>query len=216
VVAALFAAPETVAPSGRRLRFNAAGAGSRRFRLAVAPIAPWVFTMPAIVFALLPELVGAGAATDGLALIALTTSATAFAGVLVQPLGRRLGSDGRGNRAAIAGLLLAAAALLLGAATAATGELWALPVCAIPFGAAYGLLLTAGLVEVGRLAPPGGLGALTAAFYALAYLGFAAPYLLAVAHALLGYPALLSICAGLALGTTALVRRCHTSARAGV
>jgi MFS family permease len=209
VLVALLAVPETVAPGGRRARFGGVhlGRGGARFRRVVVPMAPWVFTMPAIVFALLPTIVGAADATDGLALIAVTTSATAFAGVLIQPLARRLDAEGGRNRAAIVGLLVAAAALALGAVTAASGALWLLPVCAIPFGASYGLLITAGLVEVGRLAPAGGLGTLTAVFYTFAYLGFAVPYVLAVAHNFAGYPALLAIAAGLALATAALVSR---------
>lgn len=48
---------------------------------------------------------------------------------------------------------------------------------------------------------------LTAAYYALTYLGFAAPYLLALASHVASYPVLLSIAAALALSTAPLVAR---------
>jgi MFS family permease len=209
MVAVLFAlagAEETVA--GRRgVHFAIRGFGNSRFRRVVAPMAPWVFAAPAIAFALLPDVVDAGNATDGIALVAVVSSLTAFAGILIQPLARRLGDEGRLNLAALTGLLVLTAALAAGALTAATGAVWLLLPDALLFGAAYGLCMVAGLLEVGRLAPAGELGAYTATYYALTYLGFGAPYLFALAHGPLSYPALLAIAAGLALVTAAVVAR---------
>lgn len=48
---------------------------------------------------------------------------------------------------------------------------------------------------------------MTAVCYALTYLGFAAPYLLALAAHLASYPVLLLITAVLALGTAGVVAR---------
>jgi hypothetical protein len=73
------------------------------------------------------------------------------------------------------------------------------------FGCAYGLCLVAGLVEVQRIAGPHGLGGLTAAYYMLAYLGFAVPSLLVLAANLASCAILLAITAALALGTAVLV-----------
>lgn len=199
-------APETVVGTHRRVRLAVPGVRGRRFRRVVAPMAPWVFATPAVAFALLPSVVNAGAATDGIALGAVVTSLTAFAGVLIQPLARRLDAGGRGNRAGITGLLLAAAAFGLAAVTAQADAIWMLVPCAILFGSAYGLCLVAGLVEVGRLADKDALAGLTAAYYAITYLGFAAPYLFALAAHLASYPTLLAIGAVLALATAALVR----------
>jgi hypothetical protein len=50
-------------------------------------------------------------------------------------------------------------------------------------GAGGGLCLAAGLTLTARLAAPSRLGALTALFLACAYLGFAAPFLIATAAA---------------------------------
>ena len=68
-------------------------------------------------------------------------------------------------------------------------------------------LLVAGLVEIQRLGNDGALAGLTAGYYALAYLGFALPYLLAEAAHLASYTILLTIAAVLALGTAGLVTR---------
>jgi len=168
-------------------------------------MAPWVFAAPAIAFALLPSVVGADQATNGVALGAAVTSLTAFAGVLIQPVARHLDAGGRRNRAAITGLLVGAAALALAAITAQANAIWMLVPCAILFGSAYGLCLVAGLVEVGRLAEQDGLAGLTAAYYAITYLGFASPYLFALATHLAGYPTLFAIAAALALATAAIV-----------
>jgi hypothetical protein len=72
-------------------------------------------------------------------------------------------------------------ALALAALTAQLDAIWMLLPCAILLGSAYGLCLVAGVVEVGRLANSEELASLTAAYYALTYLGFATPVLLALA-----------------------------------
>lgn len=206
VVPVLRRAPETLAGRAQRtVRLRVSAVGSRRFRGVVAPMAPWVFAAPAIAFALLPSVVGAGHAASGIALTAAIAALTALAGVLIQPLARRLEAHTSSNRAGIAGLLVLTAGLALAAATAQVQQIWLLVPCAIVLGSAYGLCLVAGLVEVQRLAEDGALAGLTAAYYALTYLGFAAPYLLALATHLAGYPVLLSITAALALSTAGLV-----------
>jgi hypothetical protein len=208
VLVLLRGAPETVAAGERRaISVSVPGFSSARFLGVVAPMAPWVFAAPAIAFALLPSIVGAGKATDGIALTAAVTALTALSGVLVQPVARRLDAGGRDNPAATAGLLTLSAGLALGALTADTSRIWLLVPCAIVLGGAYGMCLVAGLVEVQRIADTGALAALTAAYYSLTYVGFAAPYLLAQASRTAGYPLLLLVTAGLAVGTAGLVRR---------
>ncbi len=70
-------------------------------------------------------------------------------------------------------------------------------------------------MEVGRLADKDALAGLTAAYYAITYLGFAAPYLFALAVHLASYPTLLAIGAVLALATAALVSRLGPQASHG-
>jgi hypothetical protein len=201
-------APETVtAGRGPALRRPPSGLHSTRFRRVVAPMAPWVFTAPAIAFALLPSVVGAGHATDGIALTATITALCALAGVVIQPLARRLDAHSRRNRAAATGLLILTAGLVLAAVTAQARQPWLLVPCAIVLGSAFGLCLVAGLVEIQRLAGDQALAGLTAAYYALCYLGFAAPYLIVLAAHLASYAILLAVVAVLALGTAALITR---------
>jgi Major Facilitator Superfamily len=200
--------PETVAENeGGAVHLSLPGVRTSRFRGVVGPMAPWVFAAPAIAFALLPSVVGAEHATDGIALTAAITALCALAGVLIQPLARRLDARGRGNRAATTGLLVLVGGLALGAVTAGARDTWMLVPCAIVLGSAYGLCLVAGLVEIQRLADHGALARLTAAYYALTYLGFAAPYLLALGSRLASYSILLAITAALAMSTAAHVTR---------
>jgi Major Facilitator Superfamily len=208
VLATLPAAPETLSERApRAIRRSLPSARSSRFRGIVAPIAPWVFVCPGVAFALLPSVVGADSATDGIALTAAITTVTAVAGVLAQPLARRLDAGAATNRAATAGLVTLVAGLAVAVLTAAEQQDWMLVPSAILLGGAYGLCLVAGLVEVQRLAPPTALAGLTAVFYALGYLGFAAPFVLALAAHLASYPLLLTITAALALATMAHVTR---------
>ena len=71
----LIGARERSRDGARRLgrgavRLSIPGARHPRFRRVVAPMAPWVFAVPAVAFALLPSVVGASRATDGIALTA--------------------------------------------------------------------------------------------------------------------------------------------------
>ena len=191
----------------RGVRLSVPGARSARFRWVVAPMAPWVFAAPAVAFALLPSVVGADHAVNGIELTAAITALCALAGVLIQPLARRLDARTGRNRAAVTGLLVLAAGLVLAAITARDQQTWLLVPCSIVLGSAYGLCLVAGLVEIQRLAGHRAQASLTAAYYALTYLGFAVPYLLALAAHLVSYAPLLIITAALALGTAAVVTR---------
>ena len=78
---------------------------------------------------------------------------------------------------------------------------------AVTLGCGYGLCLVAGLLETQRVAPPRELAGLTAVYYSLTYLGFAAPVVLAGLAALVPYWALLVVLAVLAALTLLLVRR---------
>ena len=206
VLAVVPGAPETVARGGGGALGRALPTlRDPRFYRVVAPMAPWVFAAPAVAFALLPSVVGAAHATDGIALTAVVAMVTALAGVFIQPVARRLDAHATGNRAATVGLAIITAGLVLGAVTAHEQRVWLLVPSAIVLGIGYGLCLVAGLVEVQRLAHPEALAGLTAIYYVLTYLGFAVPYLLALAAHLTGYATLLLITAGLALLTAVWV-----------
>jgi hypothetical protein len=130
------------------------------------------------------------------------TAVTALTGAVVQPVARRLGLAP--IVLGCAGLVTLAAGLGLGIVTV-EGHDWVLVPTGLVLGGAYGLCLVGGLIEVQRLATPSELARATSVYYALTYLGFAAPYLLTRAHALASYPTLLTVVAGLALATAAII-----------
>ena len=159
VLVALRRVPETVpGDRGRRLRLSVPGVQEARFLRVVAPMAPWVFAAPAISFALMPSVVGAGHVRDAIAVAAVVTTVTALSAVLVQPLARRLELRAAGNAAGVTGLVVLCGGLLLAAFTAHEQQVWLLVPGAVVFGSAMGLCLVAGLIEVQRLAAAGTAG----------------------------------------------------------
>jgi MFS family permease len=189
VLVSLFGSPETVLVGDRHaVRLSVPAVRDRRFRRVVAPMAPWVFAAPAIAFALLPSVVGADRISDAVAIAAVVTTLTALAGVLIQPLAQRLEEHTASDRTGTVGLIVLGGGLALSAVAAQAQDAWLLVPCAILLGCAYGLCLVAGLLEVQRIADESEVAGLTAAYYALTYLGFAVPYLLAVAAHIASYP----------------------------
>jgi MFS family permease len=208
VLFSLFGTPETVLGGARHaVRLSVPAVRDPRFRRVVAPMAPWVFAAPAIAFALLPSVVGANHLSDAVAVAAVVTTLTALAGVLIQPLARRLEAHTGSSHAGTLGLLVLSGGLVLSAITAQSQDAWLLVPCAIALGCAYGLCLVAGLTEIQRIVDESQVAGLTAAYYTLTYLGFAVPYLLALAAHVTSYPVLLLITAALALATAATVAR---------
>jgi MFS family permease len=211
-------APETVptrrAPAVARfsagLRF--AGVGHPRFRGVVAPAAPWVFAAASLAFAVLPGLVTQSTGSFRVGFAAIVAGLTLTLGVLIQPLARRLDreDDARGS---LAGLAAVTGGALVGALAASSGRWPFVVVAAALLGCGYGLCLVSGLLEIQRLAGAQDLAALTACFYALTYIGFAAPIVLAeLSH--LARPATLLLATGaMCVLTGAQVLRASTRYR---
>ncbi|GAB3278400.1 MFS transporter [Parasphingorhabdus pacifica] len=150
-----------------------------RFVWGVAIWAPWVFATVTIGFAVVPTLAPELTPAHPIAFAGALTGLALFTGMLVQPLARRIGRGGA-LAPTVTGLLMTAGGLGLAALTGLTRNSWFVPLVCVLLGTAYGMLMVSGLREVERLAGPGELGSLAAVFYALIYVGFAAPYLLAV------------------------------------
>jgi hypothetical protein len=74
---------------------------------------------------------------------------------------------------------------------------------AILLGCGYGLCLVSGLLEIQRLASGQDLASLTAVFYALTYIGFAAPIVLAELERLTSATVLL-LCGAALVASTAV------------
>ena len=166
-----------VSPVQRRPLFSVPSiTRSRRFLTLVAPVAPWVFGSAALSIAFLPGEIG-GSTSGAVAFAGVLTGVTLGTGVFVQPLARRL-DDRRPLLAGQVGLLASTAATGVGILALSVDHRWLLLVAAPIFGAGYGCCLVSGLRETERLSSPDQRGATIAIFYALTYLGFAAPYLL--------------------------------------
>jgi MFS transporter len=139
----------------------------------LAPVAVCVYAFPSTVISAVPLLVDLP--YGGVAVTGLLAGVTLGAGTLVAPLQRRLG-----RWTAVVGTALGTAGFASAAAFAATGWLPWLVATAPLLGSGGGLCLAAGLTLTARLAAPTRLGALTALFLAIAYLGFAVPFAMAV------------------------------------
>nr|WP_218860363.1 MFS transporter [Petropleomorpha daqingensis] len=166
----------------------------------LAPVAVCVYAFPSTIVSAVP-LLGTLPGT-GVAVVGALAGVTLGAGALVAPAQRRLGSW-----AAVVGTALGTAGCASAALFVATDALAWLVAAAPLFGAGGGLCLAAGLTLTGRLAAPTRRGALTAAFLAVAYLGFAAPYLVtATAHRTADWLPLVVAGGATALLTLRLVR----------
>lgn len=174
-----------------------------RFLRVVLPLAPWVFGSAAIAMVYVPGLVLSRLPGSAVIFAAVDALITALAGVLIQPLARRLSRPGR-PALLIAGMSLVTAGLLVEAAVARLGQPGLVLAGAVVLGCGYGCCLVYGLSEVQRLAPPGELAELTAVFQAATYVGFGLPYLLSVLRPYASPPALLLAVAGLAALTLAV------------
>ncbi len=202
-------APETVPIAhgpGFAARLRVRGVGKPRFRRVVLPAAIWVFAAPSIALAMLPSLINSHLHGYAIAFGGVSAVLTLGTGVLIQPLARRLDRPGQ-----VGGLVLALVATVAGALLAAGAAATESPILALlaglPLGAGYGLGLVSGLLETQRLASPDELAGLTAVYYAITYVGFGLPLLLAWLHSFAGYPALLcgvaaaaALCALIVLG----------------
>jgi hypothetical protein len=146
-----------------------------RFWLAVAPASPLVFGSVSLAIVVLPEDV-TSARILSVGFAGLMTALAFAAGVGVQPVARRLGNPLAGI---VAGLCCAAVGAGVSAAAVAAADRVLAGGAAVLFGLAYGLCLVSGLRQAEQMAGPGQRGAVVACYYALAYLGFAAPYLAA-------------------------------------
>ena len=191
------------APPGRLLRIELDPAGWRSFVRGVAPMAPFVFGFPALVLAALPGMLGGALGAAPVAYTGLLAVIMLGAGVLVQPVSRRV----EPTRAARLGLAVGAAGTLLGVATVAAQVPALLLVVAPILGAAYGVCMTAGLQAVQRLARPDARGGIIGLYLVLTYVGFAGPYALALAARATAPTVALAITAGLAIAAALVLRR---------
>ena len=182
-------------------RWPPAAVRTSRFWLAVAPASPLVFGSVALAIVVLPEEV-TSARTLSAGFAGLMTALSFAAGVAVQPFARRFHDALAG---VVTGLACAAAGAAVGIAAVAAADRVLAGLAAVLLGLAYGLCLVSGLRQAEHMASPDERGAVIACYYALAYVGFAVPYLAAGLGVLAGksgaFVALTAIIAVLALWT---------------
>ena len=162
------------------------------------PSAPWAFGLPSVSMVVLPALMRPFVARPVL-YSALVTAATLFTGVLIQPFTSRLG-----RRADVIGLGLGALGILLGAFAVAVRAPSLVFAVALLVGAGYGIVMTTGLRYVSQRAPQQTRGTVVGLYYVLTYVGFALPFVYALAAQALGDVRTLQFTALLAFGCLAL------------
>jgi hypothetical protein len=198
--------PETRTPDAGDGRLLIPDMSSRRFRTVVAPLAPWVFGVVAVGIAYLPGLVEPRLGGYVLLFCTLVTLLGAAAGIAVVPVARRVARGGS-RRLLGTALGIAVAGLVVAALAAATTDPLLVIASVVVLGAAYGCCQVCGLAEVQRIARPGQLAGLTAAYQALSYLGLAAAVpLAAVDHLVPPTVLLLGLAALAALTLVVTVR----------
>ncbi|WP_291314604.1 MFS transporter [Corynebacterium sp. UBA2622] len=167
--------PRVIAPAASPGSGAAPGGRSAARALATAvPVAVWVFasiTTPMVgLSARVAEYFSTGVFLPGLAaVIGFGT------GLVVQALGRRFDW---GPRAGVTGAVLAAAGMLLAGLGGATPPLPLFFAATVLLGAAYGLCLRDGLLDVNTYAPPAHRGRVMGMYYAATYVGFGLPPLI--------------------------------------
>jgi hypothetical protein len=184
-------------PAGARepTRWPPGAVRTWRFWLAVAPASPMVFGSISLAIVVLPEDV-TSVRTLSAGFAGLMTALAFSAGVGIQPFARRLGNPLAG---VVAGLCCAAAGAGIGVAAVAAADRVLAGIAAVLLGLAYGLCLVSGLRQAEQMAGPAERGAVVACYYALAYLGFAAPYLAAGLGAVSGQAGTFGVLAGIAV-----------------
>ncbi|GAB2812339.1 MFS transporter [Streptomyces daliensis] len=179
-------------------------AGHPRFTRVVVPLAPWVFGAAGVAYAVMPQLVADRVGEWGLAYATLLTVLTLGTGALVQPLAKRLGARST-SRAILTAMALMAVGMGVCAANASLRSPWAGLGGAVLLGAAYGIAVVSGLLEIQRIASPEALAGLTGVYYALTYCGFLAPTVLAALAPVLSYTVMLGALSVLALACLVLI-----------
>ena len=179
---------------------------SRRFLTVVAPLAPWVFATAAVGIAYLPGLVATRLGGYVLIFSTVVTLLGPAAGIAVVPLARRVARAGS-RRLLGTALGIVVAGLLVAALAAATTDPLLVIAADLVLGAGYGCCQVCGLSEVQRIARPGQLAGLTAAYQAVSYLGFVVAVPLAAIDHIVAPTVLLLGLAALAALTLVLTTR---------
>lgn len=204
VLAAVSGCPDvrpTRSSASTSLRLRVPSLAHPRFRRLILPMAPWVFGTAGVAYAIVPQAMAGRVGHWALLYATVLTVATLGTGVLIQPVARRL-DHSQHPRAILASMVAVSGGIAVAAAAVALRSPWWGAVAAVVLGAAYGVALVAGLVEVQRISRPEDRAALTGIYYALSYVGFLLPTVVAVVGRWLTTAVELGALSALALGCT--------------
>jgi hypothetical protein len=184
--------PETVVSRSKRRISPRLGIPPGRggvFLAVVVPTALGVFGLASLAFGLFPVLLQPAMASVAVFVTGLMGGAAMGAIVPMQALVGRIGPF----RSAPLGLILGTIGCLLGTVAFVTDAWPILFPASVFLGAGSGLSMTSGLRFVDLLTDPANRGALTGAFYAVAYAGMTMPVIISSISGSAGYPTSLAV-----------------------
>jgi MFS family permease len=206
--AVVLRAPETHArqnmpgPWWRQLRIPSAS--HRRFVRVVMVACPWIFAGAAIGYGFLPTQLRGATGSWGLVFATAATVVALGVSSAIQPLARRVHSA-TSARGLAAMVLIIAVGIALVIVSIQTQSIAVGLVANVVIGVGMGIGLVSGLLEVQAIAGPEGLAGLTGVFYAVAYIGFLAPAVIAAVAAFVAVPVILAVVVALAVVSFVLV-----------
>jgi MFS family permease len=160
---------------------------ARATYLRVLPVAPWIFGSLGLAYAILPQIVMGKVGTLITAYSALLCLTSLGTGFLTQRLLGRF-TNPASFPAAVSGFGLFAASTIAAGLLMESLSPWVVLGLAVVLGCSYGLMIAGCLQDVERTAPPALLARMISTVYALAYIGFGLPTLVAWVNSTTGTP----------------------------
>lgn len=194
-------------PWWRQLRVPSAG--HRRFVRVIAIAAPWLFASAAIGYGYLPTQLRGATGSWGLVFATAATVVALGVSSAVQPFAKRVHSR-QSARGLCTGVAIIAAGIAVTALAVSARSPWAGLAANVVIGAGMGVTMVSGLLEVQRIAAPEDLAGLTGVFYALAYVGFLAPAVIAAVATSIAVTTILWVVTGLAVASWLLILAAST------
>lgn len=187
------------------------------FVKVVVPSAPWVFGAATVAFAVIPSVTGPLPGLPRIFAAGATAGLTLGTSVLLQPFMKRLATS-HPDRVVAAGMAVVTVGMGLATAATLAPAWWWLPLVALVMGCAHGLVLVGSMTTVELNTPQHLMAPATAVVYCMTYIGFTAPFFVAVLATVGPTWLVLAAGAGIALVTAAwlaAVSRAGVTAAAG-
>ena len=140
--------------------------------------APWMFASAAIGYGYLPTQLRGATGSWGLVFATAATVIALGTSSVVQPIAKRLHSLESARGLAV-GVFIMAAGIAVAVLAITAQSVWIGLAANMVIGRGLGITLVSGVLEVQRIATPADLADLTGVFYAVAYVGFLVPTVIA-------------------------------------